>query len=112
MNIEDYFEIDGTYEIVDGLYNVSGNVLLIKEVEKLPVKFGIVTGNFDCSYNRLISIEGSPYYVGFCFNCINNFNLKSLKGLPTHIGKLLLCNNNLKVEKEYKQYLILKKLRK
>tara|TARA_B100001059_G_scaffold187915_1_gene190258 strand:- start:1116 stop:1454 length:339 start_codon:yes stop_codon:yes gene_type:complete len=111
MELEDYFEIDGIYELVDGLYNVSGDVLLIKEVEKLPFSFGKVSGNFDCSYNRLTSIEGSPYHVGFCFNCIHNFNLKSLKGLPTHIGKLLLCNNNLKVEQEYKQYLIMKKLR-
>ena len=89
MIIEDYFAIDGTYELVDGLYNVDGDVELIELVEKLPCKFFIVTGSF------------------WCFNN----NLTSLKGAPTQIGGSFKCYKNLRKTKEYRQYLIFKKLR-
>lgn len=90
MKLEDYFDISisGTYELVDGLYNVNGSVRLDERVEKLPCKFGKVTGNFDCWDNDLITLEGFP-----TFNEI-------------------YCDDYLKSTKEYRQYKILKKLRK
>ena len=153
MNLEDYFEINGTYELKDGVYNVKGSVNLIKRVEKLPVKFGIVTGDFNCSYNnltslkgspthvdggfycnnnKLTSLEGCPSYVGGNFYCNNNNltslegspnsvggyfschenNLTSLKGAPTQIGGYFFCDRNLRNTKEYRQYLIMKELKK
>ena len=133
MSIEDYFVIDGTYELVDGVYNIKGNVLLKsnKKVEKLPVKFGKVTGYFYCSYNKLRSLEGSPKWVGDYFSCDNNnltsfkgapkfvggdffcqnSKLTSLKGSPNYIGGYFYCDENLYNTKEYKQYLIMKELR-
>ena len=57
MNIEDYFEIYGTYELKDGVYNVDGNVELNKKVEKLPVKFGKVSGCFNCACNNLTTLD-------------------------------------------------------
>ena len=133
MKLEDYFNIQGTYELVDGVYNVKGNVLLKsnKKVEKLPVKFGKVTGYFYCSYNKLRSLEGSPKWVGDYFSCDNNnltsfkgapkfvggdffcFGnyLKTLEGCPQHIGVEFKCDYNLHNNKEYRQYLIMKKLR-
>tara|TARA_B100001059_G_C17313118_1_gene322953 strand:+ start:232 stop:504 length:273 start_codon:yes stop_codon:yes gene_type:complete len=89
MELEDYFRIYGVYELKDGLYNVKGSVRLKKQVEKLPFKFGKVTGDFSCSHNRLTSLKGSPNYIGSDFDC----------------DKIL--HNN----KEYRKYLIMKKLR-
>ena len=133
MTFEDYFEITGTYELKDGLYNVVGNVSLLKKVKKLPCNFGKVTGSFDCSSNKLETLEGSPNWVGgyydfsdnyikSLYGCPNyigsnffiqsNLELKSLDHLPKHIGGELWCEYNLEDTKEYKQYLILKELRK
>lgn len=64
MNLEDYFVIEGTYELKDGVYNVKGSVRLDKIVEKIPCKFGSVSGNFYCNHNNLISLRGCPSYVG------------------------------------------------
>ena len=132
MKLEDYFKIWGTYELVDGVYNVFGNAHLIKDVDKLPFKFGKVSGIFKCSYNNLTSLEGCPNFVGGNFHCESN-NLTSLKGCPSWVGgnflcmynkltsiegfpKIIngatLCDEELESTKEYRQYLILKKLKK
>jgi hypothetical protein len=110
MKLEEYFVIDGTYELVDGLYNVKGSVRLIKQVEKLPVKFGKVTSYFYCSSNKLKTLEGAPEKVGGDFFCFCNY-LKTLEGCPKKIGGYFFCDRNLRNTKEYKQYLILNKLR-
>ena len=131
MNIEEYFEIDGTYELVDGLINVTGNVRLIEEVDTLPCKFGFVTGNFDCSYNELTNLKRAPNNVGGHFNCFNNKltslsgapkeigghficsrnDLTSLKGGPSKVGGKFDCDTRLHSTPEYKKHLILKALR-
>ena len=131
MIIEDDFKIDGTYELVDGVYNVDGNVRLIRECEKLPFKFGKVSGDFSCSNNNLKtlkgapksvggyfycfgnnlnSLEGCPKYVDGCFFCFGN-NLNSLEGCPKSVDGYFFCDENLYNTKEYKQYLIMRKLR-
>tara|TARA_B100001059_G_C17418586_1_gene372015 strand:+ start:128 stop:589 length:462 start_codon:yes stop_codon:yes gene_type:complete len=95
MKLEHYFKIKGTYELKNGVYNVKGDLDLIKQVEKLPVKFGIVTGNFDCHSNNLTSLEGAPKKVGGEFWCDYN-NLTSLEGAPKQVGGYFdCCNNNL-----------------
>tara|TARA_B100001059_G_C17671707_1_gene494884 strand:+ start:502 stop:837 length:336 start_codon:yes stop_codon:yes gene_type:complete len=110
MKFEDYFKIKGTYEFVDGVYNVIGNVTLIKKVEKLPFKFGKVTGIFNCSYNNLTSLEGCPRWIGYHFWCyLNKFT--SLEDAPNYVGGGFVCDYKLKRTKEYRQYLIFKKLR-
>ena len=66
-----------------------------KGLTKLPLKFGKVTGYFDCSDNQLTSLEGAPYYVGGYFSCYNN-QLKTLEGGPeTIIGGYYCLNNKL-----------------
>ena len=93
MKLEEYFNITGTYELKNGLYNVKGDVELIKQVEKLPVKFGNVSGTFDCFDNELTSLEGSPKSVGGTFDCGNNY-LTSLEGCPKSVGGDFFCDNN------------------
>ncbi len=51
-----------------------------------------ILGKFDCSYNKLTSLEGFPY-VGSAINVSNN-ELTSLKHLPTQVKGYLHANNN------------------
>ena len=49
----------------------------------MGIKFGTVTGDFDCSYNNLTNLEGAPIYVGGNFWCCDRWNdphLESLQG--------------------------------
>ena len=59
----------------------------------MGIKFGTVTGNFDCSYNKLENLDGAPMYVGGDFNCTFN-NLKSLEGAPRRVMGDFNCSYN------------------
>ena len=99
----------------DGTVDVDGSVYLdYCELTKLPLKFGTVTGWFNCSKNNLTTLEGSPKTVYGSFTCNNNRltsleggpenvgfkfvcsinKLTTLKGCPKSIGKDFVCNNN------------------
>ena len=90
--------------------------LVDKELKEFPdyIQFGVVSGRFDCSINKLISLrgcprvvkgnfdcsinnltsrEGCPKEVGGYFNCLNN-QLTSLKGAPRKVGEYFDCSNN------------------
>jgi len=78
----------------DGSIDVNGDVNLIgKRLKRLPLKFRNVSGNFDCSKNRLVSLEGSPEFVGGAFFCNYN-NLTSLKGGPKKVYNIFNCSYN------------------
>jgi hypothetical protein len=81
----------------DGLVDVEGDVHLdygnLGNLKKLPLKFGKVTGDFFCHQNELISLEGSPQWVGGDFYCQYN-KLVSLVGGPQSVGGDFSCNNN------------------
>jgi hypothetical protein len=86
----------------EGLVDVDGDVYLdLKELTKLPLKFGeitiidnyIKTGYFSCDSNKLTTLEGSPYTVGGDFYCSNN-QLTSLEGCPKSVGRDFYCMNN------------------
>jgi hypothetical protein len=78
----------------DGLVNVKGDVdIHNKNLTKIPVQFGYVSGYFDCSYNQLTSLSGSPKEVGGDFNCIYN-QLTSLSGAPREVGGGFNCIYN------------------
>jgi hypothetical protein len=83
------------YTINDDLsIYVNGNVnLSYFKISNIPLKFGIVIGNFDCSDNKLTSLEGCPESVGGNFDCSYN-KLKSLEGCPKWVGGDFRCSNN------------------
>jgi hypothetical protein len=82
------------WSIRDGLVDVDGNVgLWNKGLNKLPLKFGRVSGYFDCRNNNLTTLEGAPKEVGGDFNCYNN-NLTSLEGAPKEVGGNFSCSYN------------------
>jgi len=92
MGIKNYI-INDDYTI-----DVEGNVdLFNRGLDKFPdyIKFGKVGGNFSCSKNRLVSLEGCPSSVGGGFYCYNN-QLVSLEGCPGSVGGYFFCTNNKK----------------
>jgi hypothetical protein len=87
-------KIEGSYSIDEnGYVNVNGNAIIIKQITKIPIKFGIVTRYFDCSYNQLTSLEGGPKEVGGHFSCSFN-QLTSLEGAPNKVGGSFYCTGN------------------
>jgi len=74
--------------------DVNGSVNLYKRrLTILPIKFRNVSGYFDCSYNNLTSLEGSPKTVGDDFACNEN-KLTSLLGCPETVGDYFHCDYN------------------
>lgn len=79
---------------VDGTFNCSyKSANIIKEGEFI-VTFGKVTGEFDCSRCRMVSLKGCPKEVGGSFNCSHN-SIESLDGCPSKVGKDFNCKYNL-----------------
>lgn len=52
-----------------------------------------VSGTFNCSFNKLTSLENSPFYVAGDFFCNDN-KLTTLKGATPTIGKSFFCDHN------------------
>ena len=78
----------------DGSIDVDGPVSLNScGLTKLPLRFRNVTGYFDCSYNQLTSLEGSPEYVGANFWCNEN-QLTNLEGAPKSVNAYFTCSYN------------------
>lgn len=92
-----YFNIDGEVEIDPrtGIVNVAGDVRLRmeKRVQKLPLRFGRVSGYFWCGANQLTSLEGAPEKVDGSFYCWGN-QLTSLEGAPSSVGGDFACYQN------------------
>lgn len=102
MNIEiiNNILLDNSIEMDDfivndkGLIDVEGNVMFRDyNCEKLPFKFGNVTGDFLIGWCGLRTLKGSPNYVGGDFFCNDN-NLTSLKNGPKYVGGNYNCANN------------------
>jgi hypothetical protein len=78
----------------DGTVDVDGDVDLFGDgLTKLPLKFGYVSGNFDCETNKLITLEGAPKEVGGYFDCHSN-KLTSLEDAPKKVDGSFHCYNN------------------
>jgi hypothetical protein len=76
------------------LVDVGGSVDMTKKgLEKIPIKFGKVEGNFYCWNNQLTSLEGAPLSVGGNFSCNGN-QLTSLEGAPKSVGGDFSCGGN------------------
>lgn len=67
---------------------------------KLPIRFGVVKGEFTCKCCGLVSLEGAPIEVGMTFNCSSNA-LTSLKGAPLKVGGGFNFDNNYVSKIEY-----------
>ena len=89
----DKMEIEN-YSLRDDLVDVEGDVDLSgRNLEVIPVQFGIVKGHFNCWDNKLESLEGSPKTVGGHFSCFGN-KLESLEGCPEIVESDFYCYEN------------------
>jgi len=61
-------------------------------LSRLPLEFGIIIGDFNCSHNNLTSLIGSPQNCNI-FNCNNN-NLTTLEGGPQYVLSDMYVHNN------------------
>lgn len=91
---DDEIYIEPSYTISeDGVVDVIGCVDISRRVgtnnknkiDIIPIKFGKVSGDFDCSNNKLTSLSGCPDEVGKTF-CARTNLLTSLKYIPEKIG--------------------------
>ena len=91
--------LNGAYTInpITNLIDVNGHFVYDNSGYKITnfagIKFGNVTGNFNCYNNELTSLEGAPRRVDGFFSCAYN-NLTSLEGAPYHVGNTFYCYNN------------------
>jgi len=87
-NIKNYtINSDGSIDVDSGVY------LDYKNLKKLPLKFNKINGWFNCSYNYLTTLEGSPVEVNGNFYCSNN-KLTSFKYAPKIIRGNFYCRIN------------------
>jgi hypothetical protein len=77
----------------DGTIDVDSDVYLNTSLDKLPIKFGRVSGNFYCDQIRLTSLVGSPYEISKDFDCYLN-KLSTLDSSPKRVGGDFNCSNN------------------
>ena len=78
----------------DGSIDVNGNVNLSwYKLTELPLVFNRVTGWFNCDFNQLTTLKGSPRWVGGWFSCSNN-QLTSLEFSPEYVGGHFWCKYN------------------
>jgi hypothetical protein len=84
-----------TYNPATGLVDVNGDFDCSWKGAKTlrGVEFGKVSGSFDCSRNKLTSLEGAPQKVSGDFNCGVN-KLTSLAGAPQEVGGDFNCEWN------------------
>ena len=75
--------------VVNGNFNCSDNQLMT--LNGAPSK---VRGSFYCFCNYLTTLKGAPSEVGASFNCSYN-RLISLVGIPKEIGNNFICRNNI-----------------
>ena len=83
----------GPVTISNGMIDIDGNYNLEPNSTKLPVKFGSISGDFDCNSNKLTSLQGAPTSVSGDFDCNSN-QLTSLQGAPVSVGEDFYCYNN------------------
>lgn len=91
--IRDHWIMIDPYNINDdGSIDVFGNVKFSADyLTELPLRFKVVTGNFDCSKLSLLTLENSPIEVGGTFNCSYN-QLSTLEHLPKNAACFVFDN--------------------
>ena len=78
----------------DMTIDIEGDVdISFSKLESLPINFGIIYGDFNCSHNNLVDLNGCPKEVSGDFNCSHN-QLTSLENCPKKVGGSFKCNAN------------------
>lgn len=84
--IIDHYYLRDCHINEDGTVSADGNIEFFNiGIDRIPLKFRKVKGEFSCSLNRLKSLDGCPEIVGSRFYCRYN-QLTSLVGGPQSVG--------------------------
>ena len=97
----------------NGIVDVNGDVNLYnKKLTSIPVQFGSVGEDFDCSYNNLTSLAGAPSSVGGYFNCYINHltSFHNIHKIIKSIGEEFLCDDH-KIKSHILGLLLIKNLK-
>jgi hypothetical protein len=98
INSDGSIDVDGNVDLRgEGFWDFFGSHINYGErhnwtLDEFPLKFGIVSGDFDCRYNRLKSLFGCPVEVGGNFYISDN-KLESLEGCPEEVDRFLAGGN-------------------
>ena len=111
-SFEDIDEICRKYKISDYTINPDGTIdanqtVILHKINfgKLPIKFNKINGDFNCSWNYLTSLEGSPIEVNGGFYCNDN-KLTSFEYAPKIIRGDFGCEwNNIKSFEYFPSYI-------
>ena len=97
--INDNYTVYGklTFANINGvcIVNCDGDVKVKnKQIVKLTEEFiwGEVTGDFNCDFCNIKTLEGAPETVGGFFDCSSCKNLKTLKGAPKKVDGTFSCS--------------------
>jgi hypothetical protein len=85
LNSNNEYDVDGDVSVIDFGHLIKG--------DKIPFKFGKVTGDFVWSGTQITTLEGCPNLVGETFYCTKN-KLTSLEFAPLFVGKNFSCYHN------------------
>ena len=86
----DQKQLQSIYESVSDRVDIHSKKLTVLPQDWSQIN---IKGNFDCSDNRLTSLEGAPETIGGYFSCSKN-NLTSLKGSPRSVKGSFNCTAN------------------
>jgi hypothetical protein len=76
QNIKDYvINDDLTVDVKNSVH------LSWRQLDVIPIQFGIIEGSFYCDNNELTTLKGAPKVIKLDFDCRNNY-LTDLKGGP------------------------------
>ena len=84
-NSDGTIDYDGDVEFKGGMFG--------GKIDKIPFKFGKVTGNFTVYNNKITTLENAPKEVTGNFIVTNN-KLLNLKGAPEKVGGDFDCSHN------------------
>jgi len=84
---------------LDKSVDVDGDVdLAARDLDKIPLVFGKVTGNFNCSYNILTTLEGLPHTLHGTIYCHSNELISTYSGdVDIDLRGNFKCSNNKKM---------------
>jgi hypothetical protein len=84
--------VDGQWDVLEtGSIYVDGSVdIRGMGLTEIPVKFGYVSRDFNCSDNLLTTLKNAPNHVSKHFYCEGN-NLTSLEFAPDYVGQDFWC---------------------
>lgn len=89
-NISNYkINADMTVDVEDSVD------MSMKNIKKIPVKFGKINGNFDCSANKLTNLINSPDTITGYFDCSANEIYTLIGGPKIVLGGYYCMDNNL-----------------